>query len=143
MKNSKPHKTVISMSFGGFGYVKALEDKLNEAINEGYIIFVSAGNDNINACEPKNSKDFKTYSGYRKVIAVGATTSNLYGDGIYRANYSNYGECVDIFAPADTLCAQTTKGYKGVKKGGGTSSATPVVAGVAATIMSEFSNIEF
>ncbi|ORX78576.1 subtilisin-like protein, partial [Anaeromyces robustus] len=138
LKNAKsPHKTVINMSLGGGAYSKANEDKLTDLINEGFTIIASAGNHKTNCCEPITSENFSAIAGYNKTIIVGGVTTNLYGDGYYRINYSNYGKCVDIFAPAETICADALNGFKAVRGGGGTSASSPIVSGVAATIMSE------
>ncbi|KAL6632130.1 hypothetical protein U3516DRAFT_837395 [Neocallimastix sp. 'constans'] len=135
-----PNKSVISMSLGHFEYSQASNDKLDDVISKGFSIFVAAGNNNSNSCESKESGNFTGYSGYRKAIAVGAIENDVYGNGYYRIDYSNYGDCVDIFAPGTVVCADI---YKGTISASGTSLATPIVAGIAATIMSENPGIKF
>ncbi|ORX78904.1 hypothetical protein BCR32DRAFT_301338 [Anaeromyces robustus] len=142
--NAKPYKTVINISFGGDNdYSKPKDDKLSELINEGFIIIVSAGNNNKNCCERKDSDEFRNYSGYRKAISVGGVTSNIYGDGYYRADNSNYGDCIDIFAPYNVITADPENGFKASKKSSGTSYSSPLIAGVAASIMSEHPEIKY
>ncbi|ORX83275.1 subtilisin-like protein [Anaeromyces robustus] len=144
MNNSEPHKTVISMSLGGIGYLESEDKKLEDLSRKGFITFVAAGNENTNCCAEKDSDDFMNFSGYRKAITVGATETDIYGNGYYRADYSNYGDCVDIYGPG------TVSHFDLNKKSGddyinssGTSCSTPLVAGVAASIISEHPEITF
>ena len=74
------------MSLGG-GISTALDNAIIASINAGVNFAVAGGNDNAVACN---------YSPARvaTAITVGATTNT---DA--RASYSNYGTCLDIFAP--------------------------------------------
>jgi len=83
------HKgSVANMSLGG-GKSQALDDAVNKAVDSGMHFAVAAGNDNKDAC---------SYSpaAAEKAITVGAST--LSDD---RAYFSNFGECVDVFAPGE------------------------------------------
>ncbi|ORX77387.1 hypothetical protein BCR32DRAFT_328936 [Anaeromyces robustus] len=142
---ANPHKTVINISLSGKTYFKIEEDKLNDLIDKGFIITVSAGNNHKNYCGDKFSKNFMSYMGYRKAIAVGATDSAVYDGHYRRAEYSNFGDCIDIFAPGDVTIPDLRENtnlnsYTSVR---GTSFAAPIVAGVAASIMAEHPDIEF
>ncbi|ORX65136.1 subtilisin-like protein [Anaeromyces robustus] len=144
MTNSKPEKTVISISIGRASYSQSEDEKLADLVREGYITFISASNENKDCCQGKNSEDFMAYPGYRKGIIVASAQSDyLYGDGYYRGITSNYGECVGIFGPRNVVCADPANGYNAVRNSSGTSCATPVVAGVAALIMAERSGTKF
>ena len=81
---------------------------------------IAAGNSNRNACN---------YSPARvaNAITVGATTSS---DA--RASYSNYGSCLDIFAPGSSITSAWYSSNSATNTISGTSMATPHVAGVAA-----------
>ncbi|OUM56563.1 hypothetical protein PIROE2DRAFT_25567, partial [Piromyces sp. E2] len=137
-KKAKPNKCVVSLSVGSGYYSKAKEDKLEEMLNAGCIIITVAGNGNMNGCLPTDDDDFNSIPGYRKSIVVGGVSQILYGDGYYRIYYSNYGDCVDIFAPAKVASPDLSKGSRNAyKTAGGTSYSAPIVAGVVATIMSE------
>lgn len=81
---------VAKMSLGG-GASSALDTAVNNAINAGITFALAAGNSNRNAC---NFSPARVAAG----ITVGATTST---DA--RASYSNYGSCLDLFAPGSSI----------------------------------------
>ncbi|GIW38119.1 MAG: serine protease [Meiothermus sp.] len=110
---------VANMSLGG-GASSALDTAVNNAINAGITFALAAGNSNRDAC---------LYSPARVAagITVGATTSN---DA--RASYSNYGSCLDLFAPGSSITSAWISSDTSTNTISGTSMATPHVAGVAA-----------
>ncbi len=81
---------------------------------------VAAGNSNANAC---NFSPARASS----AITVGSTTSN---DS--RSNFSNWGSCVDIFAPGSNITAPWHTSNSATNTISGTSMAAPHVAGVVA-----------
>lgn len=110
---------VANMSLGG-SVSSALDTAVNNAINDGVTFAIAAGNSNRNACN---------YSPARvaAAITVGATTST---DA--RASYSNYGSCLDLFAPGSSITSAWYTSTTATNTISGTSMATPHVAGVAA-----------
>ncbi|GGD79016.1 S8 family serine peptidase [Lacimicrobium alkaliphilum] len=110
---------VANMSLGG-GASTALDQATNRLIQSGVSTVVAAGNDNANACQ---------YSPARvsAAITVGSTTSS---DS--RSNFSNWGSCVDIFAPGSSIQSTWIGGSNATNSISGTSMASPHVAGVAA-----------
>jgi subtilisin family serine protease len=110
---------VANMSLGG-GISSALDTAVNNSINDGVTYAIAAGNDGLDACN---------YSPARvtNAITVGATTST---DS--RASYSNYGTCVDIFAPGSSITSAWYTSTTATNTISGTSMATPHVTGVAA-----------
>lgn len=110
---------VANMSLGG-SVSSALDTAVKNAINDGVTFAVAAGNSNRNACN---------YSPARvaAAITVGATTSS---DA--RASYSNYGSCLDLFAPGSSITSAWYTSTGATNTISGTSMATPHVAGVAA-----------
>ena len=113
---------VINMSLGG-GFSQAANDAVEAAVASGAHVVVAAGNSNADAC---NASPASAPS----AITVGATAFND-----YRASFSNIGTCVDIFAPGQNIesasyeCDSCTVVYSG------TSMASPITAGVVATIL--------
>ncbi|ORX59125.1 hypothetical protein BCR36DRAFT_241287, partial [Piromyces finnis] len=62
----------------------------------------------------------------------------------YRANWSNYGKGIDIWAPGCTLLSYQDEDFTDVNElVEGTSFSSPIVAGVIATILSENNDIIF
>jgi subtilisin family serine protease len=110
---------VANMSLGG-GVDRAMDDAVRRSISAGITYVLAAGNDNSNAC---NSSPSRT----AEAITVGATSNN---DA--RASFSNYGECVDIFAPGHNITSAWHTGNGDSKTISGTSMASPHVAGMAA-----------
>jgi subtilisin family serine protease len=111
--------SVANMSLGG-GASTSLDNAVNNSIASGVTYAVAAGNSNANACN---------YSPARVAAAltVGATTSS---DS--RASYSNYGTCLDLFAPGSSITSAWHTSNTATNTISGTSMATPHVAGVAA-----------
>lgn len=110
---------VANMSLGG-GASSSLDTAVNNAINDGVTFAIAAGNSNKDACR---------YSPARvpAAITVGATTNT---DA--RASYSNYGACLDLFAPGSSITSAWYLSTTATNTISGTSMATPHVAGVAA-----------
>ena len=87
---------------------------------------VAAGNSNADAC---NSSPARAVN----AITVGATTST---DA--RASYSNFGSCLDIFAPGSGITSSWIGSTTATNTISGTSMATPHVAGVAAVLLERY-----
>ncbi|HYR08053.1 MAG TPA: S8 family peptidase [Longimicrobium sp.] len=122
--NNHVKPAVANMSLGG-GASSTLDTAVKNAIARGVTFAVAAGNGNIfgiaqNACN---------YSPARvpEAITVGATTKT---DA--KASYSNFGSCVDIFAPGSSITSAWYTSVTATNTISGTSMASPHVAGVAA-----------
>ncbi|KAF8065437.1 hypothetical protein HT031_003038 [Scenedesmus sp. PABB004] len=108
----------LSISFGGA--VPMIDDAIRNAQNaSGCAFVVAAGNSNKNAC---------TYSpgSTAEAITVGATDA---GDA--RSSFSNFGRCLDLFAPGSVIPSASNTDPTGTVLYSGTSQAAPHVAGAA------------
>jgi subtilisin family serine protease len=114
---------VANMSLGG-GASTALDNAVANSITSGVTYALAAGNSNANAC---NSSPARLAS----AITVGATTST---DA--KASYSNYGTCLDIFAPGSSITSAWYTSATATNTISGTSMASPHVAGAAALVLS-------
>lgn len=114
---------VANMSLGDVG-IPAIDDATERLIAAGVTTVVSAGNESSNACN---------YSPARtpNAITVGSTTSS---DA--RSSFSNYGTCVDIFAPGSSITSASNSGNSSSTSMSGTSMSSPHVAGAAALYLS-------
>jgi subtilisin family serine protease len=110
---------VANMSLGG-GASSALDTAVRNSIASGVTYALAAGNSNADACTSSPART-------AEAITVGATTST---DA--RASYSNYGTCLDIFAPGSSITSSWNTGDTATNTISGTSMASPHVAGVAA-----------
>jgi subtilisin family serine protease len=117
--NSTGIPSVISMSLGG-GYSAIVNDAVSAAVRAGIVTVVAAGNDNRDAC-------YYSPASTPSAITVGSTTSTG-----ARSYFSNYGSCVDIFAPGSSITSAWIGSNSATNTISGTSMATPHVAGVAA-----------
>jgi subtilisin family serine protease len=115
---------VVNMSLGGPSS-SALDEAVENLISRGITVVVAAGNDNVDAC---NHSPARTPA----AITVGATNTD---DS--RASYSNYGSCLDIFAPGTSI-PSTWLGVNYYAILSGTSMAAPHVAGVIVRFLSQY-----
>ena len=110
---------VANMSLGG-GASTALDNAVASSISSGVTYAVAAGNDNVNAC---NSSPARVSS----ALTVGSSTSS---DA--RSSFSNYGSCLDLFAPGSSITSTWHTSNSATNTISGTSMASPHVAGAAA-----------
>jgi len=121
LKNgSKP--AVVNMSLGGAAS-SSLDSAVENLYNNGYVMVVAAGNSNTDACTSSPART-------SNAITVAATDNTD-----TRASYSNYGSCVDIFAPGSQINSSWIGSNTATKVLNGTSMATPHVAGVVAELL--------
>lgn len=119
-KRSNPRVPMVANMSLGAAANSALDNAVYNSILNGVTYVVAAGNDNANACNYSPARTAGT-------ITVGATASND-----YRASFSNYGGCVDIFAPGVGITSAWRTSNTATNVLNGTSMAAPHVTGVVA-----------
>ncbi|RZU31314.1 S8 family peptidase [Blastococcus saxobsidens] len=115
---------VANMSLGG-GASTALDTAVKDSIADGVTYAVAAGNGN-RAGKPQNACN---YSPARVPAALTVAASDRADEP---ASFSNYGSCVDLFAPGVGITSAWHTAATATSTISGTSMATPHVAGVAA-----------
>lgn len=131
-QNGNPAE-VINLSLGGDGACgSTMQDAINRAVGKGTTLVIAAGNSNVNVtnASPANCDN---------VIAVGASDSAGKRSIWSSTQQSNYGPLVDVAAPGSNILSTLNTGSKrpageSYAFHGGTSMATPHVAGVVALV---------
>ena len=116
-------RAVVNMSIGFETEAEEIDIAIKDLLKEGIVVVAASGNDGASACDA-------TPAGTQGTISVGATMSN---DN--EPSFSNFGDCVDIFAPGQSIVSSWPK-YLSVPNTylgeSGTSMAAPHVAGAVA-----------
>ncbi len=107
---------VANLSLGG-SFSSALNQAVANSVASGVTYTVSAGNSNANACTQSPASE-------PSALTVASTSQT---DA--RSSFSNFGSCVDLFAPGSSITAAYIPSGSAVLSG--TSMAAPHVAGVA------------
>ncbi|KAJ9083280.1 hypothetical protein DSO57_1036238 [Entomophthora muscae] len=105
------------------GYSEALNSAVRAAKAAGFVVVVAAGNANVDACTVSPASE-------TSVLTVGAT--NLFDS---KAGFSNWGRCLDVFAPGENILSAWNNGR--TRYLSGTSMAAPHVSGMAAILINK------
>jgi len=125
MKN-KQSPAIINMSFGGQRYNDTYDIAIKTLTDFGIVVVVAAGNDTDDAC------DYAPAS-VPSAITVG---SSDYDDE--ESYFSNYGNCLDIYAPGAEIYSATAMSDSSYATYDGTSMASPHVAGVVSLYLEHY-----
>ena len=134
------HADIISMSFSGAN-VPLKKDAIDYAYSKGAILVAAAGNQNA----PYPSSAYP--AAYPNVLAIAATDQED-----KKASFSNYGSWVAFAAPGVDILSTALPGFNagptcgdqdqdGYEDCSGTSSSTPMVAGVIGLVLSAFPQV--
>lgn len=115
---------VMNLSLGA-GKSDSLNAAIDRAFLDGITVVAAAGNSNVDACTVSPA------SNVNSALTVGATTTT---DA--RASYSNFGACLDVFAPGSGITSAWHTSTSATNTISGTSMAAPHVAGLAARYLS-------
>lgn len=124
--HAKP--AVANMSLGG-GYSSSVNSAANSLASSGVFLAVAAGNESQPACNVSPAS------------AANATTVAASTRTDARATYSNYGGCVDLYAPGSGITSTWLNG--GTNTINGTSMASPHVAGVGALYKATYGDASY
>jgi len=118
---------VANLSLGG-GASSSVDSAVRNMISDGVATAVAAGNGNNGGV----AQDACKYSPARvaEAMTIGATDQSD-----FKASWSNYGNCVDWFAPGRSITSAWYTGDAASNTISGTSMATPHTAGVAALLL--------
>ncbi len=120
---------VVNVSLGGPGNV--LNSYTQQLITAGITVVVAAGNENVDACSVTPAS---TPAAITAAAVTPSLTEPVWPDG----QSTNYGSCVDLYAPGDQVVVADWKNLSGGNViAEGTSFSSPLTAGAAAQVLAD------
>ena len=119
----------LAITVGGVETTNSdVDNAISNLVNAGVAVVVAAGNQNKDACTVTPGR-------VANAITTAATNSSDYRWEWSSASGSNYGSCVDLFAPGEAILSTYIYDNTSSETQTGTSMAAPHVTGVAATFL--------
>ncbi len=118
---------VANMSLGG-GASTMLDNAVLKAVSAGVVFAIAAGNSAVDACTQSPARVGGSLAGALTIAATDSADAE--------ASFSNYGSCIDLWAPG--VAIPSTYLNSGMATASGTSMASPHAAGAAALYLSRY-----
>jgi len=115
---NRVNPAVANMSLGG-GFNQSVNNAVENSVAAGVTYAIAAGNSNADAC------------GFSPASAPSAITAGSTTNTDARSSFSNFGTCLDIFAPGSSITSAWNTSDTATNTISGTSMASPHVAGGA------------
>jgi len=128
--SSGARPAVVSISIQGSGNSQNEKNSIDMLVADGVTVVVAAGNYDDDAC------------GYNPAFIPSAITVGSYGgtsgSSTDKSPFSNYGSCLDVWAPGTYIYSTYISNDNAVAWASGTSQACPHVSGLAAIMYEEY-----
>lgn len=120
----KRHPALVSMSLST-PFSQALNEAVKSVTRGGVPVITAAGNSKVDSCSFSPASEISTIT----VAAMNPDDSH--------AEFSNYGECINIYAPGRNILSAWHTGDDAMRNRSGTSAACPHVAGTVAVLLGD------